>query len=101
MREAAVIPCEDRYEAQKLASLILVRDECTGDAQTFIRAVVNAIGNEAIIRLADGSSHSVSLRDESAVDKFADFIQSVTEQKHQLVTASAHKDTVRIVKDGP
>ena len=82
-----VIPCEDRYEAQKLASLILVSDPDTGEAQTFIKAVVNSVGNEVVISLADGSSHSVLLRDESAVEAFADFVQSVAEQKHKLVMA--------------
>ena len=82
-----VIPCEDGYEAQKLASLILVRDPDTEEAQTFVKAVVNSVGNEVVISLADGSSHSILLRDESAVEAFADFVQSVTEQEHKLVMA--------------
>ena len=82
-----VIPCEDRYEAQKLASLILVRDPDTEEAQTFVKAVVNSVGNEVVISLADGSSHSILLRDEPAVEAFADFVQSVAEQKHKLVMA--------------
>ena len=82
-----VIPCEDRYEAQKLASLILVRDPDTEEAQTFIKAVVNSVGNEVVISLADGSSHSILMRDEQAVEAFADFVQSVAEQRHKLVMA--------------
>ena len=87
-----VIPCEDRYEAQKLASLILVSDPDTGEAQTFIKAVVNSVGNEVVISLADGSSHSILLRDEQAVEAFADFVQSVAEQRHKLVTAHTCRD---------
>lgn len=87
-----VIPCEDRYEAQKLASLILVRDPDTGEAQTFVKAVVNSVGNEVVILLADGSSHSILLRDEPAVEAFADFVQSVAEQKHKLVMVRTCRD---------
>ena len=96
------IPCEDRYEAQKLSSLILAVDPNTGDAQTFIKSVINAIGNEVVILLADGSSHSILLRDEAAVDAFVDFVQSVTEQSHRLVMTrvddTGDAATVRIAK---
>lgn len=102
-----VISCEDRYEAQKLASLILVRDPDTGEAQTFVKAVVNSVGNEVVISLADGSSHSILLRDESAVEAFADFVQSVAEQKHELVMArtcngprSVSSDDYGVGRDG-
>lgn len=101
MREETItVQCEDKYEAQKLASLILVRDPDTGDAQTFIKTVVTAIGNEIVISLADGSSHSILLRDEHAVESFADFVQSVIEQHDQLTTARTHETQgiVRISK---
>lgn len=86
-----VIACEDNYEAQKLASLILVRD--TPDEgpngedadRTYLKAVINVIANEVIISLADGSSHSVLFEDEAAADAFVDFVQSVTEGRHRLI----------------
>ena len=86
-RTSILVPCEDRYEAQKLASLVLVRDPDANDAQTFIDAVVNIVGNEVVISLTDGSSHSILLQDEAAADAFADFIQSVTEKRDRLLTA--------------
>lgn len=93
------VPCEDNYEAQKLASLILVKDDKTGDTQTFIKSVINCIGNEVIISLMDGSSHSILLQDNDTVERFADFIQSVTEQNDHLTAAYVHKDTVTIAKN--
>lgn len=86
-RTSILVPCEDRYEAQKLASLVLVRDSDANDAQTFIDAVVNIVGNEVIISLTDGSSHSILLQDGAAADAFADFIQSVTEKRDVLLAA--------------
>ena len=115
MVEGIVVACEDRYEAQKLASLIFVSSpygekregwENGGEGgkedegQTCIRAVVNAIGNEVIISLMDGSSHSVLFRDETAVDAFVDFVQSLTDGIHRLVMVKVLDDKkVRIVKD--
>ena len=97
------VPCEDGYEAQKLASLILVKDEKTGESQTFVKAVVNAIENEVVILLQDGSSHSILLQDEAAVDAFADFIQSITDETENLVSVQTQKakdghDVVTIAK---
>lgn len=100
--ESIIIPCEDKYEAQKLASLILVKDTNTGDAQTFIKTIVTAIKNEVVISLVDGSSHSILLKDESAVESFADFMQSIIEHNHQLNTVNVQQDddksTVKISK---
>lgn len=86
--KSVIISCEDGYEAQKLASLIMSTDPDTGQAQTFIKSVVNIIKNEIVILLADGSSHSILLKDAREADTFADFVQSITENRHRLVMAS-------------
>ncbi len=83
-QDTLIVQCEDKYEAQKLASLIMIKDENTGNVQTFIKTITATIKNEIIILLVDGSSHSILLKDESAVESFADFIQSVTEQNYRL-----------------
>ena len=82
--DTIIVQCEDKYEAQKLASLIMVKDEDTGNMQTFIETIITAVENEIVILLVDGSSHSILLKDESTVESFADFIQPVTEQRYQL-----------------
>ena len=94
------ISCEDRYEAQKLANLIIVADPDTDQSQTFIKSVVNIIKNEVVISLVDGSSHSILLGSVNDADAFADFVQSVTEGRHHLIAAHMNKrdDTVVIVK---
>ena len=68
------ITCDDKYEAQKLASLIFIKD----GKETFITGILNIIKNELIISLKDKSAHSILLKDEESVESFADFIQSVT-----------------------
>ena len=86
--ESITVSCEDKYEAQKLASLIMVTDPDTGQSQTFIKSVVNIVENEIVILLADGSSHSVLFKDMHEADAFADFVQSITENRHRLVMAN-------------
>ena len=70
------IVCDDEYEAQKLMSLIFIKE----DKETYISGILNIIKNEIIISLKDKSAHSILLKDEENVEKFADFIQSVFDQ---------------------
>ena len=61
------IICDDEYEAQKLMSLIFIKE----DKETFITGILNVIKNEMIISLKDKSAHSILLKDEENVEKFA------------------------------
>ena len=76
------IVCDDEYEAQKLMSLIFIKE----DKETYISGILNIIKNEIIISLKDKSAHSILLKDEGNVEKFADFIQSVLDKEHDLVS---------------
>ena len=67
------ITCDDEYEAQKLMSFIFIKE----DKETYITGILNVIKNEMVISLKDKSAHSILLKDEESVEKFADFIQSV------------------------
>lgn len=103
-RKEVVVACEDKYEAQKLANLIFVRDPEGSDSvdadRTYLEAVVNVIETEVVISIGDGSSHSVLLDDEVAVDAFVDFVQSVIDGRHRLIMVHVLGDRrVRIVKD--
>jgi len=71
-----IINCDDKYEAQKLASLIFIKE----GKETYITSILNIIKNELVISLKDKSAHSVLLKDEKDVERFADFIQSVFEK---------------------
>ena len=89
------IICEDKYEAQKLASLIFINDE----KKTFIISILNVIKNELIISLKDKSAHSILFKDEIEVERFADFIQSVIDKEHMMVSTKIFENKVEIVKE--
>ena len=89
------IVCDDEYEAQKLMSLIFIKE----DKETYISGILNVIKNEIISSLKDKSAHSILLKDEENVEKFADFIQSVFDQEHDLVSTKMNKSTIEIIKE--
>jgi len=89
------IACDDEYEAQKFASLIFIKD----GKETYISSILNVIGNELVISLKDKSAHSILLKDQANVEKFADFIQSVIDKEHKLVSTKISEYSVEIVKE--
>jgi hypothetical protein len=88
------ISCDDKYEAQKFASLIFIKD----GKETFITSILNIIENELVISLKDKSAHSILLKDEENVEKFADFIQSVIEKEHDLTSTRILENMIEITK---
>jgi len=89
------IICDDEYEAQKLMSLIFIKE----DKDTYITGILNIIKNEMVISLKDKSAHSILLKDEENVEKFADFIQSVVDKEHNLVSTKMIKSIIEIIKE--
>ena len=89
------ISCKDKYEAQKLASLIY-REE---GEKTYIVGILNVVENEAVISVMDGSAHSILFKDGHHVEGFADFIQSVLEKEHRIVGTTTFADEVEIIKE--
>ena len=89
------ITCDDKYEAQKLASLIFIKD----GKETYITSILNIVKNELVISLKDKSAHSILLKDEDNVEKFADFIQSVIDKEHRLESTKVFGYEVEIVKE--
>ncbi len=89
------IACDDKYEAQKFASLIFIKD----GKETYITSILNVIENELVISLKDKSAHSILLKDKVNVEKFADFIQSVFDKEHELVSAKILEHNLEIVKE--
>tara|TARA_B000000460_G_C21235090_1_gene272397 strand:- start:196 stop:480 length:285 start_codon:yes stop_codon:yes gene_type:complete len=86
--------CQDKYEAQKLASLIFVNEA----KETYITEILNVIENEVILSIKDKSVHSVVLKDNEQVVLFTDFIQSVTEKKQKITQTEIVESSVRIIK---
>ena len=89
------IKCLDKYEAEKLASMIFIKD----GKETYITEILNIIDNEIVVKLKDKSAHSILLKDNFQVESFADFIQSVFEKDHKIVNTSISEDEVEIIKE--
>ncbi len=88
------VSCEDKYEAQKLASLIFIKES----NETFITSILNIIENELVVALKDKSAHSILLKDQIHVEIFADFIQSVIDKEHRIRSTVIMGHDVEIVK---
>ena len=92
---SATIICQDKYEAQKLASLIFVNDT----EETYVTEILNVIENEVVLSIKDKSAHSVILVDSDQVLLFTDFIQSVLENRQKIIQTETVGSSVRIVKE--
>ena len=88
------VSCDDKYEAQKLSSLLFIKDA----NETFITAILNIVGNELVVALKDKSAHSIVLKDKTNVEMFVDFIQSVIDKEHKIVSTVIFGQDVEIVK---
>ena len=86
--------CQDKYESQKLAGLIFVKESM----ETCITEILNVIENEIVLSVKDKSAHSVILKDDNQVVNFVDFIQSVVEKKHKLTDTQIIDNVVKITK---
>ncbi len=86
--------CLDKNEAQKLASMIFIKD----GKETFITEILNVIDNEIVVLLKDKSAHSVLLKDNKEVESFVDFIQSVIEKQHKVEDTTVLENQVEITK---
>jgi len=89
------IKCFDKNEAEKLVSMIFIKE----GKETFVTEILNIVGNEVVVRLKDKSAHSILFKDNSQVESFADFIQSVFENKHKIVNTSTVEEEVEIIKE--
>ena len=72
--------CDDRYEAEKLASLMSVQKDNT----VWVSNIQAVIGNEIVIQLKDRSSHAVLLKDEETVDRLKSFVTEVIKGKIKI-----------------
>jgi len=91
----AIIFCRDKYEAQKLASLIFIDKT----KETYVTKILNVIENEIVLLVEDKSAHSIILKDNDQSLLFTDFIQSVIEKKHKIMNTKIIESTVEIIKE--
>ena len=89
------ISCRDKYEAQKLVSLLSIKDS----KETLITEILNVVDTEVVVYLKDKSAHSILFKSIHDVELFEDFIQSVLEKKHKIVEATISNEEIEIVKE--
>ena len=87
--------CRDKYEAQKLASLIFIDKT----KETYVTKILNVIENEIVLLVEDKSAHSIILKDNDQSLLFTDFIQSVIEKKHKIMNVKIIENAVEIIKE--
>jgi len=88
------ISCDGKYEAQKLSSLLFIKDS----NETYIKAILNIVENEVVVALKDKSAHSVLLKNETHVEIFADFIQSIIDKEHKILSTEVFGEDIEIIK---
>ena len=89
------ITCQDKYEAQKLASLIFVKN----GNETFITEIIDIFDNEVVFSIKDKSAHSILLKNKTQVELFTDFIQSIIEKEQKIIDIATNEDKVEIFKE--
>ena len=89
------VVCQDKYESEKLASLIFVKE----GRETFITAILNVFDNEVVFSIKDKFAHSVLLRDKDQVEIFIDFIQSIVDKNHKILDTVTNDEIVKIFKE--
>ena len=60
--------------------------------------ITNIIENEVILEIKDKSAHSVLLKDRYQVEVFVDFIQSVVDQEHKIISTRIFEHEIEIIK---
>jgi hypothetical protein len=75
--------CDDRYEAEKLVSLVSVQKDDT----VYVDGVAAVVGNEIVIKLKDRSSHAIQLKDKENVDRLKSLLMDVVKGKKRILSS--------------
>ena len=75
--------CQDSYEAEKLTSIFTPQK----DNSLFVSNIVKTIDNEVVVKLKDGSHHSIMFRDEINSHKLEQFFEELLSRKGQVTDA--------------
>lgn len=84
--------CDDRYEAEKLASLMSIQRDDT----VWISGVGAIIGNEIVMQLKDRSSHAVVLKDTEVAGRLQQLIHDVVKGKVKIHSTNSSGPTAMI-----
>lgn len=90
-----ILECEDRYEAEKLASLMSVQR----DGSVWIAGVGAIIRNEIVVQLKDRSSHAVVLKDSDTAERLQQLIHDVVKNRVKIHSAESlgTKVTIKVL----
>ena len=72
--------CDDRYEAEKLSSLVSVQK----DNSVWVAGVEAVIGNEIVIKLKDKSAHAVVLKDKATAGRLKSLLDDIVDGRAQV-----------------
>ena len=72
--------CQDSYEAEKLTSIFALQKDNT----LFVSNIVRIIDNEVVVKLKDGSHHSIMFKDEINSYKLERFFKELLSRKWQV-----------------
>jgi hypothetical protein len=85
--------CQDKYEAEKLASLTgLHRDH-----SSYIRDISDVIENEIVVILKDRTSHCVLMKDNDTAKKLNRLLSDVVQRRKIISQSRCHGCTIEIV----
>jgi hypothetical protein len=90
-----IFECEDRYEAEKLASLMSIQR----DGSVWIAGVGAIIRNEIVVQLKDRSSHAVVLKDSDTAKRLEQLIHDVVKNRVKIHSSesSGAKVTIKVL----
>lgn len=91
--KSMAVKCADKYEAQKVASMVLGKGR-----RTYVAAILDIIGSEVVVSLRDGSAHSMVLESAKDAETLAGYMQSVLEGSHRILSAEPAGSAVRMSK---
>ena len=84
--------CDDRYEAEKLASLMSVQKDNT----VWVSGIEAVVGNEIVIQLKDRSSHAILIRDQETVIRLSSFMTDLIKGKIKIHSSDCIGPVTRI-----
>jgi hypothetical protein len=89
--------CQDSYEAEKLTSIFANQKDNT----LFISEIVRIIDNEAVVKLKDGSHHSIMFKDDINSYKLERFFNELLSGNWQVTETNYVGDVAFISTSEP
>lgn len=84
--------CLDSYEAEKLSSIFSKHKDDT----LFVSEIVKIVGSEVVVKLNDGSHHSIILKDKDNALQLSMFFSNLT-KTNGIITETLFVDDKAII----